>query len=61
MIDNSAGHSFSVWGKLQLQNRKLSRIFLMQLGKELAETSKRILSNPSTTTFFSAQVSKWEE
>lgn len=39
MTDNSAGNSFSVWGKLQLQNHKLPRkTFLMQLGRELAET-----------------------
>jgi len=40
--------TLSVYGKLQLPRR----IFLIQLGKELAGTRKRILSNPSITTFF---------
>lgn len=42
----------SVYGETSITKPEMSRrIFLRQLGKELAETSKRILFNPSTTTF----------
>lgn len=47
MIDTTV----TIWGKLQLQNCKLPRRLLIQLGKAVAETRKRIWAYAITTIF----------